>query len=135
MAEALHRSNASSLRQGRTVDWETPQEAVEIDKLLVAFHALSEPLRIATVELLRSRELCVGELCDALEVAQSKISFHLKVLRQADLVLGRQDGRWVYYRLNVPQFARIEQYLAELRCFSPMVPPSTNGNRFRTRPE
>ncbi|GAB4344228.1 MAG: metalloregulator ArsR/SmtB family transcription factor [Cyanophyceae cyanobacterium] len=90
--------------------------------LLGAFQALSEPLRLETVELLRDRELCVGELCDALAVAQSKISFHLKVLRQAELILGRQEGRWVYYRLNVPQFARVEQYLAELRCFSPMVP-------------
>lgn len=93
--------------------------------LLGAFQALSEPLRLETVELLRDRELCVGELCDALAVAQSKISFHLKVLRQAELILGRQEGRWVYYRLNLPQFARLEQYLAELRRFSPMVPPGS----------
>ncbi len=86
------------------------------------FHALSEPLRIQVLELLRSQELCVCELCEHLEVTQSKLSFHLKTLREAGLIRARQEGRWIYYSLNLPQFVVLEQYLAEYRRFSPLLP-------------
>ena len=75
------------------------------------FRALSDPLRIRIVELLRSREMCVCDLCDALETSQSKLSFHLKNLKDANLVVARQQGRWMYYRLNIQQFAELETYL------------------------
>ncbi|UBF29826.1 metalloregulator ArsR/SmtB family transcription factor (plasmid) [Kovacikia minuta CCNUW1] len=92
-------------------------------ELVVAgFHALSEPLRIKVVELLRENELCVCDLCDALDVAQSKLSFHLKALKDANLVRARQEGRWIYYSLNLPQFVVLEQYLSEFRRYSPMLP-------------
>lgn len=86
------------------------------------FHALSEPLRIQVLELLRSQELCVCELCEHLEVTQSKLSFHLKTLREAGLIRARQEGRWIYYSLNLPQFVLLEQYLAEYRRFSSLLP-------------
>jgi ArsR family transcriptional regulator len=86
------------------------------------FHALSEPLRIRLLELLREQELCVCELCEVLEVSQSKLSFHLKTLKQAGLVRSRQEGRWIYYSLNLAQFVVLEQYLAEFRRFSPILP-------------
>jgi ArsR family transcriptional regulator, arsenate/arsenite/antimonite-responsive transcriptional repressor len=92
--------------------------------IVAGFQALSEPLRIEILALLRSQELCVCDLCDALKVTQSKLSFHLKVLREAELVRSRQEGRWIYYSLNVPQFAVLEQYLSEYRRFSPMIPAS-----------
>lgn len=86
--------------------------------IISGFHALSEPLRISVVELLRSQELCVCELCDALGVTQSKLSFHLKTLKEAGLVHARQEGRWIYYSLNLPQFVVLEQYLTDFRRFS-----------------
>jgi ArsR family transcriptional regulator, arsenate/arsenite/antimonite-responsive transcriptional repressor len=88
----------------------------------LGFHALSEPLRIRVVELLQKQELCVCELCELLEMPQSKLSFHLKTLREAELVRTRQQGRWIYYSLNLPQFVLLEQYLAEYRRFSLMLP-------------
>lgn len=86
------------------------------------FHSLSEPLRIKLLELLRQQELCVCELCEVLEVSQSKLSFHLKTLKEAGLVRSRQEGRWIYYSLNLPQFVILEQYLAEFRRESVMLP-------------
>jgi len=80
--------------------------------LLAGFHALSDPWRLAVVELLRSQELCVCDLCDHLKISQSKLSFHLKTLKEAQLILSRQEGRWIYYRLNPPQFAFLAEYLA-----------------------
>ncbi len=86
------------------------------------FHAFSDPLRIRVIELLREKELCVCELCDILKVSQSKLSFHLKTLKEASLVRARQEGRWVYYSLNLSQFVEMEQYLAEYRRYSPALP-------------
>ncbi len=87
----------------------------------IGFQALSDPLRLQILDLLRTQELCVCELCDKLSVPQSKLSFHLKNLKEAELVRSRQEGRWIYYSLNVPQFALLEQYLADFRRFSPIV--------------
>ena len=92
-------------------------------KLIAAgFHALSDPLRIQILELLREQELCVCELCDRLEVSQSKLSFHLKTLKEAALVRSRQEGRWIYYSLNLVQFVALEQYLSEYRHLSQILP-------------
>lgn len=90
--------------------------------IAVGFHALSEPLRLQILDLLRTQELCVCDLCEVLSIPQSKLSFHLKVLREAELVRSRQAGRWIYYSLNLPQFVVLEQYLADYRRFSPIVP-------------
>ncbi len=92
-------------------------------ELVVAgFHALSDPLRLKVVDLLRENELCVCDLCETLDVAQSKLSFHLKALKDANLVRSRQEGRWIYYSLNLPQFVVLEQYLSEFRRYSPILP-------------
>ncbi|MFQ4143134.1 metalloregulator ArsR/SmtB family transcription factor [Chlorogloeopsis sp. ULAP02] len=90
--------------------------------IAAGFHALSEPLRIKVLELLRERELCVCDLCETLGVSQSKLSFHLKTLKEAGLVIARQEGRWIYYSLNAPQFVVLEQYLAEYRRLSHILP-------------
>ena len=101
-----------------------PKAAEVTSNLIVSgFHALSDPLRIRVLELLRHQELCVCDLCEALDVNQSKLSFHLKALKEAQLLKARQEGRWIYYSLNLPQFVVLEQYLAEFRRFSSMLPP------------
>ncbi len=90
--------------------------------IIAGFHALSDPLRIQVLELLRSQELCVCELCEHLGTTQSKLSFHLKALKEAELVRARQQGRWIYYSLNLSQFVVLEQYISEYRRFSPILP-------------
>lgn len=90
--------------------------------LELGFKALSDPLRLRVVELLQEQQLCVCDLCERLQVRQSKLSFHLKTLKAAELVRAEQQGKWVYYSLNLPQFAILEQYLADLRRYSPMRP-------------
>jgi ArsR family transcriptional regulator len=93
--------------------------------IAAGFHALAEPLRVRILELLRNQELCVCDLCEKLNAAQSKLSFHLRILKEAGLVRSRQEGRWIYYSLNLPQFVVLEQYLAEFRRFSPILPART----------
>ncbi|MBE9040240.1 winged helix-turn-helix transcriptional regulator [Oscillatoriales cyanobacterium LEGE 11467] len=96
--------------------------SVPSNLIVLGFRALSDPLRLQVLELLRQEELCVCDLCDRLETAQSKLSFHLKVLKEAELVRPRQEGRWVYYSLNLPQLVALEQYLSDYRRLSPMLP-------------
>jgi len=66
------------------------------------FHALSDETRLAILEMLRGGERCVCELQADLDAAQSRLSFHLKVLKDAGLVTDRREGRWSYYTL-VPE--------------------------------
>lgn len=64
------------------------------------FHALSDETRLAIVERLRGGERCVCDLTDLLDAAQSRLSFHLKVLKDAGLVTARREGRWMHYALD-----------------------------------
>jgi ArsR family transcriptional regulator len=90
--------------------------------IIAGFHALSEPLRIQVLQLLRKQEMCVCDLCDILAVSQSKLSFHLKTLKEAKLVYARQEGRWIYYSLNSAQFEVLEDYLAQYRLINQVLP-------------
>lgn len=92
-----------------------------------SFQALSDPLRLQILDLLQTQELCVCELCDRLNVSQSKLSFHLKNLKEVSLVEGRQEGRWIYYSLNLSQLQILEQYLAEYLQVKP-TPARLCGN-------
>ncbi|CCI14582.1 MAG: helix-turn-helix transcriptional regulator [Microcystis sp. M015S2] len=93
-----------------------------LTQIYTGFQALSDPLRLQILQLLRHQELCVCELRDHLDIAQSKLSFHLKTLKEANLVRSRQEGRWIYYSLNLSQFLLLEEYLSEYRRFSSLVP-------------
>lgn len=63
-------------------------------------HALSDETRIELVQLLRGGERCVCDLMTDTGAAQSRLSFHLRVLKDAGLVIDRKDGRWSFYRLD-----------------------------------
>ncbi len=103
---------------------QTPVVAIP-KNIASGFHALSDPLRISVLELLRQQEQCVCDLCSVLNVTQSKLSFHLKTLKEAGLVNSRQEGRWIYYSLNIPQFAVFEAYLAEFRLIRQILPAAS----------
>ncbi|MDJ0557112.1 MAG: metalloregulator ArsR/SmtB family transcription factor [Microcoleaceae cyanobacterium MO_207.B10] len=98
----------------------TTSSTIASHLIYTSFQALSDPLRIQILELLRQQELCVCDICDRLNVSQSKLSFHLKILKEVSLVEGRQNGRWIYYSLNLYQFEILEKYLAEYQKTKPM---------------
>ena len=75
-------------RPPEAVGWVTPGQAVDS----------SAARRV--LELLRDGEQCVCDLQSALQAAQSRLSFHLRVLKDAGLVHDRRDGRWSYYALR-----------------------------------
>jgi ArsR family transcriptional regulator len=87
------------------------------EALLVRFQAIAEETRFRVVQLLADGERCVCELQDELGAAQSRLSFHLKKLKDAGVLADRRDGRWVYYSL-------VPEALEEMRAFLGEVKPS-----------
>jgi len=77
------------------------------------FHALSDPTRLEIVRFLTRGEHCVCELMSHVGAAQSRLSFHLKTLKDAGIVLDRREGRWVYYRLNPRALEEIGTFARE----------------------
>jgi ArsR family transcriptional regulator len=64
------------------------------------FKALSDPNRIRIIKMLESRELCVCEVREVLELSSSTVSKHLSILRDAGLIMDSKVGKWVNFRLN-----------------------------------
>lgn len=81
------------------------------------FQALADGTRIRIARLLAQTgdEACLCELVDCLFEPQSKVSRHLKVLRQAGLLSAVKDGRWVYHRL-VRDMAHLERLYEMLKA-------------------
>jgi ArsR family transcriptional regulator len=97
------------------------QTAIAADQAAELFQALSDPTRLEILNRLRRGERCVCDLMDLLDAAQSRLSFHLRVLRDAGLVSDRRDGRWVYYTLVPEGMAGAQEFLAGLTGFDHVV--------------
>ena len=76
--------------------------------------ALAAPVRLRILRLLRGRALCVNALAARLDVTQGAVSQHLRILRQAGIVLGEKRGYYVHYRLNEESLAAWRQELDKL---------------------
>jgi len=72
----------------------------DAQKLARIFKALSVDTRVRIVQLLKDRALCVGALSARLDVTQGAVSQHLRILRDADLVVPEKRGYYVHYCLN-----------------------------------
>jgi ArsR family transcriptional regulator, arsenate/arsenite/antimonite-responsive transcriptional repressor len=88
--------------------------ALDTDRAARLFHALSDETRLSILKRLRHGERCVCELTDVLDAAQSRLSFHLRVLKEAGLVIDRREGRWMYYTLNGETLADVADLVRTL---------------------
>ena len=79
------------------------------------FHALSDETRLRIIECLGEGEQCVCDLMVTLGTAQSRLSFHLKTLKDAGLLYDRRDGRWMYYSLNGDTLEELQDVMAGLK--------------------
>lgn len=86
----------------------------DVSRAVTLFHAMSDETRLEIILRLLSGEKCVCDLTDALDAAQSRLSFHLKVLKDADLVTDRRDGRWMYYTLNPETLNEVAELIDRL---------------------
>lgn len=91
------------------------------EDLLKVFYALSDPIRLSIVKsLLEHEELCVCQITQAFGLSQPNASFHLRILKEASLVLWEKRGKWSYYRINPHN-----QVMAQLR---PLIESLTTSN-------
>jgi ArsR family transcriptional regulator len=88
---------------------------LDISRAATLFHALSDETRLEIIQRLLSGEKCVCDLTDALDAAQSRLSFHLKTLRDAGIVTDRRAGRWVYYTLDREVFGELDELVRSLK--------------------
>jgi len=68
--------------------------------LVQACKALSDPNRIRILKMLETRTLCLCEVRDVLKLANSTVSRHLVILRDAGFIVDNKEGKWVNYSLN-----------------------------------
>ncbi|MBM4124670.1 MAG: winged helix-turn-helix transcriptional regulator [Nitrospira sp.] len=79
------------------------------------FHALSDATRLEIIERLSAGEQCVCDLTDALQIGQSRLSFHLKTLKDAGILQDRREGRWIYYALNQETIKEAAEFVKSLK--------------------
>ena len=104
------------------------------------FGVLSDQTRLRSLMLIQSEgEVCVCELTYALEASQPKISRHLALMRESELVESRREGTWMHYRINphLPDWSKqvIEHVFDGLMEMSPFKDDRKQLNQMKTRPE
>ncbi|WP_265864262.1 helix-turn-helix transcriptional regulator [Streptomyces sp. SKN60] len=99
----------------------TPVIAAPLDEERAAgtakmFKALGDPIRLRLLSMIASAtgdgELCVCDLTGPFDLSAPTISYHLKILREANLVTSERRGTWVYYRLRRDNLSLLSGLLA-----------------------
>jgi DNA-binding transcriptional ArsR family regulator len=83
--------------------------------MITAFEVLAEPRRREILDLLRERERTVGELVERIPISQPGVSKHLRVLRDAGLVVARADAQRRVYGIRPEPLSEIDAWLAPYR--------------------
>ncbi len=83
------------------------------------FKALSDPARRQILELLRKGPLSAGDIASHFEMTGATISYHLKILKQADLVFESREKNYIYYQLNATILEEIMLWLSNLKGGDP----------------
>ena len=77
--------------------------------------ALSDPIRREILNLLKEGRMSAGDIVEHFEVTGAAISRHLSVLKDADLIRDRREGKYIYYELNASVLEEIMLWIAELK--------------------
>jgi DNA-binding transcriptional ArsR family regulator len=82
---------------------------------IALFHALADPARLRIVEAMRAGECAVGDIVERMDIHQSGVSRHLRILAEAGIVQMRPDGQKRLYALRPEAFEQIEAWVAGYR--------------------
>ena len=77
--------------------------------------ALSDPIRREILSLLKAGERSAGDICEHFNVTGASISRHLSVLKEADLIRDRRDGKFIFYELNASVLEEIMLWISNLK--------------------
>ncbi|PMB83781.1 transcriptional regulator [Dolosicoccus paucivorans] len=79
------------------------------------FKALADPERRKILELLKEGAMSAGDIASNFSITQATVSYHLKVLKEADLIFEKKDKNYVYYQLNASVLEELMLWMANLR--------------------
>ena len=79
------------------------------------FKALSDPARRKILELLKNGKLSAGEIASHFDMTQATVSYHLKILKKADLIREEREKNFIFYELNLTVLEEIMVWLTELK--------------------
>lgn len=77
--------------------------------------ALSDPIRREILNMLKNGRMSAGDIVDRFEVTGASISRHLSVLKEADLIRDKREGKYIYYELNASVLEEIMLWIADLK--------------------
>ena len=77
--------------------------------------ALSDPIRREILNLLKSGRMSAGDIVERFEVTGASISRHLSILKDADLIRDKREGKFIYYELNASVLEEIMLWLVDLK--------------------
>ena len=77
--------------------------------------ALSDPIRREILNLLKKGRMSAGDITDHFDVTGASISRHLSVLKEADLIRDKREGKFIYYELNASVLEEIMLWIADLK--------------------
>ena len=77
------------------------------------FKALSDPVRRSILEMLKDGTKSAGEIARRFDMTQATVSYHLSVLKKADLIYERKEKNFIYYELNASVFQEIVLWLKQ----------------------
>jgi DNA-binding transcriptional ArsR family regulator len=103
--------------------------ASDPDELARLLKVLSVETRVRIVQLLKGRALCVNALAARLDVTQGAVSQHLRVMRDAGLVIDERRGYYVHYRLNEETLAAWREATGKLLALGVGARKATKGSR------
>jgi DNA-binding transcriptional ArsR family regulator len=86
-----------------------------MDTQIILFHALADPARLRIVEAIRAGEFAVGDIVERMDIHQSGVSRHLKILSEAGIVQMRPDGQKRLYSLRKEAFDQLDAWVAGYR--------------------
>ena len=77
--------------------------------------ALSDPIRREILNLLKGGRMSAGDIVDHFEVTGASISRHLSVLKDADLIRDKREGKYIYYELNASVLEEIMLWISDIK--------------------
>jgi DNA-binding transcriptional ArsR family regulator len=79
------------------------------------FQAIADPTRRAIIALLALQAMTPNAIAEHFDVSRQAVSKHLRILTECDLLQQKQQGREIYYQLEVKKMKEIDQWLAQFR--------------------
>jgi ArsR family transcriptional regulator len=83
------------------------------ENIAKVFKALCDPNRLMIIEMLQGGEKCACKILNDLNIVQSTLSHHMKILCESGFVDSRRDGKWMHYSLNKERFEDVKNLLSE----------------------